>query len=123
MERRVVVLAISIPIVALLSAPVVAQPVSARPQYSDKEKQKLAEIAKRPETIAEIESKWANIRRQDKEFAFHVNSTVGGGDWRNNPQWLDVWQKYGRLYDNPILVNYINTLGQRLVPTNSPHLY
>src|SRR5262245_56041532 len=95
----------------------------AAPKYDEKEKLKLAEIAKRPEVIATIEAAWADVQRQDKEFAFHVNSTAGGGDWRANPQWLDVWQKYGRLYDNPILVNYLNALGQRLVPQNSPHLY
>jgi hypothetical protein len=106
-----------------LAAPAFAQAPQARPQYTDKEKQKLAEIAKRPEIIAEVDSTWANVRRQDKEFAFHINTTAGGGDWRANPQWFDVWQKYGRLYDNPILANYINTLGQRLVPANSPHLY
>jgi hypothetical protein len=106
----------------LVSTPGFAQ-TTARQEYSDKEKQKLAEIAKRPEVVAEVNTSWANIQRQDKEFAFHVNSTAGGGDWRSNPQWLDVWQKYGRLYDNPILVNYINGLGQRLVPADSPHLY
>lgn len=107
-----------------VATPTFAQaPPQGRPQYTDKEKQKLAEIAKRPEIIEEIEQEWAGIRRQDKEFAFHVNKTAGGGDWRSNPQWFEVWQKYGRLYDNPILANYLNTLGQRLVPSNSPHLY
>ena len=105
-------------------SPASAQSISPpAPKYDDKEKLKLAEIAKRPEVIATIDAAWADIQRQDKEFAFHVNSTAGGGDWRANPQWLDVWQKYGRLYDNPILVNYLNALGQRLVPPDSPHLY
>jgi hypothetical protein len=107
-----------------LVAPAAAQGAKpAGPKYDEKEKQKLAEIAKRPEVIAAVDTAWADVQRQDKEFAFHVNSTAGGGDWRTNPQWLDVWQKYGRLYDNPILVNYLNALGQRLVPQNSPHLY
>src|SRR5689334_5473574 len=95
------------------AGPALSQGIT-RPEYTDKERQKLAEIAKRPEVVAGIDAAWANIQRQDKEFAFHVNTTAGGGDWRANPQWLEVWQKYGRLYDNPILVNYINTVGQRL---------
>ena len=96
---------------------------TAKPQYDEKEKQKLAEIAKRPEVVAEIQRVWGETQRQDQEFAFRVNATASGGDWRSNPEWLNVWQKYGRLYDNPILVNYINVLGQKLVPKDSPHLY
>jgi len=100
-----------------------AQGTQTRPVYSDKDKQKLAEIAQRPEVIQQIESVWESVRRQDMEFAFRVNTAVSFTDWRNDPQWLDVWMKYGRLYENPILANYVNALGQRLVPKDSTHLY
>ncbi|MFN7914656.1 MAG: M48 family metalloprotease [Vicinamibacterales bacterium] len=120
---RVFQRAIGIGLLCLSVSSMVWAQAAARPQYTDKEKQRMAEIAKRPEVVAEIDAAWANVQRQDKEFAFHVNSTAGGADWRSNPQWLEVWQKYGRLYDNPILVNYINTLGQKLVPPDSPNLY
>lgn len=120
MMRRFLLVAAALVLATGVAVPVYAQ---AKPQYSDKEKQKLAEIAKRPEVIAEIEARWAEVKREDMEFAFRINSTAAGGDWRANPQWLDFWMKQGRLYDNPILVNYINSLGQRLVPKDSPHLY
>lgn len=123
MARRVLLVVAGASICVFLTVPAFAQGNAARPQFSEKDRQRLGDIAKRPEVIAVVEAEWANIQRQDKEFAFHVNSTAGGGDWRANPQWLEVWQKYGRLYDNPILVNYLNSLGQRLVPANSPHLY
>lgn len=107
----------------LLTMPVWAQGPQTRPVYSDKDKQKLAEIAQRPEVIQQIESVWESVRRQDMEFAFRVNTAVAFTDWRHDPQWLDVWMKYGRLYENPILANYVNSLGQRLVPNDSTHLY
>src|SRR5262249_55270779 len=108
--------------VAASAAPALSQG-TARPQYTDKEKQKMAEIAKRPDVAQQIDAAWENVRRQDMEFAFRVNTAAQLGDWRDNPAWLDVWSKYGRLYDNPILVNYVGALGQRLVPKDSPHLY
>ncbi len=94
-----------------------------RPQYDEKDKKRLAEISKRPEVVQAIESAWENVRRQDMEFAYRVNTAGSLGDWRSDPQWLEIWSKYGRLYDNPILVNYVNGLGQRLVPKDSSHLY
>lgn len=100
-----------------------AQGPQTRPVYSEKDKQKLAEIAQRPEVIQQIESAWDAVRRQDMEFAFRVNTAVSFTDWRHDPQWLDVWMKYGRLYENPIFANYVNALGQRLVPNDSTHLY
>jgi outer membrane lipoprotein SlyB len=123
MMRRLPALAAAVSLsLGFLVTPAFAQGTS-RPQYSDKDKQKLAEIAKRPEVIQQVDSAWESIRRQDMEFAFRVNTAADLGDWRNNPQWLEVWSKYGRLYDNPILVNYVNSLGQRLVAKDSPHLY
>lgn len=106
-----------------VTVPAFAQIPAARQPYTENEKKKLAEIAKRPEIIAEIEEGWAKARKDDQEYAFRTNAASGAGDWRSNPQWFDVWQKQGRLYDNPILANYLNTVGQRLVPANSPHLY
>jgi outer membrane lipoprotein SlyB len=123
MIRQLSVVVAGLLIIGLAAPEALAQGTQSRPEYTDKEKQKLAEIAKRPEVIAQINSAWEKVRRDDVEFAFRVNTTAGQGDWRNNPQWLDMWSKYGRLYDNPILVNYVNGLGQRLVPKDSPHLY
>ncbi len=94
-----------------------------RPQYTDKEKKDRAEIAQRPAVIQEIDDAWQQARREDMEYAFRVNSAGTGADWRSNPEWLNVWAKFGRLYDNQILVNYVNSLGQRLVPATSPNRY
>ena len=122
MRRRFPPLA-AVAVLVLAAASAALAQGSARPVYNDKDKQKLAEISKRPEVVEQIDAAWQNVRRQDMEFAFRVNTAATLGDWRNDPQWLDVWSKYGRLYDNPILVNYVNSLGQRLVPQNSPNLY
>jgi len=32
-------------------------------------------------------------------------------------------QNFGELYNNPILVRYVNSLGQKIVPQGSPNLY
>ena len=123
MMRRSTTLAACVSLLLLTSAVPARSQGTARPQYSDKDKQKMAEIAKRPDVAQQIDAAWDTIRRQDMEFAFRVNTAAALGDWRNNPAWLDIWSKYGRLYDNPIVVNYVSALGQRLVSKDSPHLY
>lgn len=91
-------------------------------EYSEKDKKKMAEIAVRPEVKAKIDEAWAVIRRQDMQFAYNVNSSTRAGQM--SPSNLaEFREKYGQLYDNPILVRYVNAMGQRLVPNNTPNLY
>lgn len=91
-------------------------------EYTDKDKKKMAEIAQRPEVQQRIEAEWKELRANDLTFAYNVNSSTRLGQL--SPSNLaDLRQKYGQLYDNPILLRYVNSLGQRLVPRNSPNLY
>lgn len=79
--------------------------VLSRQQYTDKQKQKMAEIAQRPDVQAEIDEKWNDLRYRHVREAFDVNTARGS------------------LYPNPIVNDYVNQLGQRLVPNDSPNMY
>jgi Peptidase family M48 len=92
------------------------------PELSDNDKKKLAEIEQRPEVRDEIESAWQDQRASDLEFAYEVNNSLRLGDV-GALQYAEFLQKYGRLYDNPMLQRYINNLGQGLVPKDSPNIY
>src|ERR1700739_3397793 len=88
------------------------------PELSENDKKKLAEIEQRPEVRSEIESTWADLRRRELEFAYELNSSARFGDL-SGPQFAAFRQKYGQLYDNPILQRYVNNIGQNLVPKDS----
>lgn len=91
-------------------------------EYSEKDKKKLAEIAQRPEVIARIQDAWDEARRHDMDVAFKVNQTSRALEL--SPIALaEFRQNFGELYNNPILQGYVNTIGQRIVPTGSPNLY
>ncbi|MGB0033899.1 MAG: M48 family metalloprotease [Candidatus Acidiferrales bacterium] len=91
-------------------------------QLSDKDKRKMEEIAQRPEVKERINAAWDNLRRQDMEYAYNVNTSSRLGELVG-PQYADFRAKYGQLYDNPVLQGYVNLLGQRLVPKDSHQLY
>ena len=100
-------------------SPLLAQTAT---EYSDKDKKKLAEIAQRPEVAKKIQDTWDARRRADMEFAFNVNQTSKALEL--SPTALaEFRQNFGELYNNPILLRYVNSLGQRIVPTGSPNLY
>ena len=92
------------------------------PEFSESDKKKLAEIEERPEVKDEIQATWDAMRRQQLEFVYVVNSSTRLGDLAG-PQYADFRQNYGQLYDNPILQRYVNNIGQRLVPKDSPNIY
>jgi len=79
-----------------------------RQDYSDKDRKTLAEIAQRPEVQKEIEWAWQVQRRKDIQEAFDTNTNKDG---------------LVTIYPNPIVNDYVNTLGQRVVPKDSPNLY
>jgi hypothetical protein len=91
-------------------------------EYSDKDKKKLGEIAQRPEVIHRIQETWDAHRRADMEFAFNVNQSTRLGELSLS-ELATFRQNFGELYNNPILVRYVNSLGQRIVPQGSPNLY
>lgn len=87
------------------------------PTYTEKDKAKLAEIAQRPDVKEKIDAAVDQLRRQHMEQAFGVNTA----DER------DESVRHGLvpplLYDNPILQDFVNGVGQRLVPKDSENLY
>lgn len=92
------------------------------PALSDADKAKMAEIADRPEVKQEIEDAWQAKRRADLDYAYNVNSSAHFADI-TGPQFAEFREKYGQLYNNPILQEYLNSIGQRLVPKDSPNVY
>src|SRR5271170_1249046 len=91
-------------------------------EYTDKDKQKLALIAQRPDVQKRIADTWDARRREDMEYAFNVNQSSRLGEL--SPTALaEFRQKFGELYNNPILLRYVNSLGQKIVPDGSPNLY
>ncbi len=108
----------------LLAALWLAAPaaVAQKQELTEKDKKKMAEIAQRPEVQQRINEAWDKMREQDMQFAYNVNITTRLGEMIE-PQYADYRAKYGRLYDNPMLLQYVNSLGQKLVPKDSPNLY
>ena len=100
----------------------VAGSVEKAPEFTENDKRKMSEIAERPEIKDEIQAAWDVKRKADLEYAYNVNTSVRFADIAG-PQFVDFRLKYGQLYDNPILQRYLNNIGQRLVPKDSPNVY
>jgi Zn-dependent protease with chaperone function len=99
-----------------------ARPSDQPPVLSENDKKKMAEIADRPEVKDEIQAAWDAKRQDDLEFAYNVNSSLHFADVYG-PNFAEFRAKYGQLYNNPILQQYLNNIGQRLVPKDSPNVY
>jgi hypothetical protein len=94
------------------------------PAYSEADKAKMAEIAQRPAVQEEIQAQWDEVRKKDLNLAYVLNRSailrptedpiLGGPDTAEDAQ---------RLYSNPMMQMYVNNIGQRLVPKDSPNLY
>src|SRR5947207_4498203 len=81
------------------------------PELSDSDKKKLSEIEQRPEIRDEIETVWQEQQKHDMEFAYSINQSA------------HLESASGQLYNNPMLERYVNGIGQRLVPQDSPNLF
>ncbi len=102
-----------------LVSPLLAQTAT---ELNDKDKKKMAEIAQRPEVIHRIQDAYDTRRRADMEFAFNVNQSSRVGEL-SLTELATFRQNFGELYNNPILLRYVNSLGQKIVPQGSPNLY
>lgn len=91
------------------------------PIYSDADKKMLAEIAQRPAVQQEIEFAWNERRQHDLDEAYAYNRTGTWAITENPMNGEDA--KHMRLYNNPMMQMYVNSIGQRLVPKDSPNLY
>jgi len=92
------------------------------PELSDADKKKMAEIEQRPEIKEAIQAAWDDKRRADIDYAYNINSSAHFSDM-SGPEFATFREHYGQLYNNPMLQRYINAIGQRLVPKDSPNIY
>lgn len=113
-------------VLALASNLAVAQKPNSNPEkapeFSDADKKKMAEIEQRPEIKDAIQSAWDEKRRQDIDYIYNINSSAHFNDM-SGPEFATFREHYGQLYNNPMLQRYINAIGQRLVPKDSPNIY
>lgn len=94
------------------------------PEYSDSDKKKIAELEQKPETKAKIQRRWDDRRREDLQFIYRLNIDDRTHTKNDKEQeFASNVENTGSLYNNPMLQRYINALGQRLVPKDSPNLY
>jgi Zn-dependent protease with chaperone function len=91
------------------------------PDYSDADKRKMAEIAERPDVKAEIQRRWDERRRRDLDYAYNLNLSLRYDV--SGPQFAQFRENYGQLYRNPILQQYLNKIGEGLVPSDTPKTY
>jgi hypothetical protein len=106
-------------------AAAVQKPVAASdkaPEFTDADKKKMAEIEQRPEIKNAIQAAWDDKRRQDIDYIYNINSSAHFSDM-SGPEFATFRDHYGQLYNNPMLQRYINAIGQRLVPKDSPNIY
>jgi Zn-dependent protease with chaperone function len=92
------------------------------PEYSDADKKKMADIEQRPEIKEQIQAAWDEKRRKDIDYIYNINSSAHFSDM-SGPEFATFREHYGQLYNNPMLQRYINAIGQRLVPKDSPNIY
>jgi hypothetical protein len=92
------------------------------PELSDSDKKKMAEIEQRPEIKEQIQNAWDDKRRRDIDYIYNINSSAHFSDM-SGPEFATFREHYGQLYNNPMLQRYINAIGQRLVPKDSPNIY
>ena len=97
-------------------------PTDKPPELTDADKKKMADIEQRPEVQARIRDAWDEVRRKDLDYAFTINGSIGYSTG-SVEQAVKFRNDYGQLYDNPILQRYLNNIGQRLVPKDSPNVY
>lgn len=104
-----------------------AGPSDKAPEYSDADKAEMAKIAERPEVQEEIRVAWDTLRQSHMETAYSINQTAAWGltdDPINRPGGdLKDFKQVDRLYSNPMTQVYVNNIGQRLVPKDSPNFY
>jgi len=104
------------------ASPQMPAPSPLAPQYSDADKKKIAEIEQRPETKEQIQTQWDERRRRDIDYIYNINSSAHFSDM-SGPEFATFRDHYGMLYNNPMLQRYLNSIGQHLVPKDSPNIY
>lgn len=93
------------------------------PEYSEADKQKIAEIEQRPAVQDEIQKAWDGLRRDHLQSAYAINQTASWGITDDPMGHYGTSRTGDRLYSNPMMQAYLNNIGQRLIPKDSPNLY
>jgi hypothetical protein len=113
-------------ILTLIGSSALAQKPNSNPEkapsFSDADKKKMAEIEQRPEIKDAIQAAWDDKRRADIDYIYNINSSAHFSD-TTGPEFATFRDHYGMLYNNPMLQRYINAIGQKLVPKDSPNVY
>ena len=103
-----------------------AQKAAPAPSKQEREYQKIKQFsldryAKNPEFKDEVDEALRQKQREHSEYAFQINTLDHDDDQiirsAERMRILDT------LYDNPLAQDYVNRVGQSLVPANSAHLY
>jgi hypothetical protein len=92
------------------------------PEISDADKKKMADLEQRSQVKESIQAAWDIKRRADIDYIYNINSSAHFSDV-SGPEFATFREHYGQLYNNPMLQRYINAIGQRLVPKDSPNIY
>lgn len=92
------------------------------PEFSDTDKKRMADLEQRSQVKESIQAAWDIKRRADIDYIYNINSSAHFSDV-SGPEFATFREHYGQLYNNPMLQRYINTIGQRLVPKDSPNIY
>ena len=74
-----------------------------------------------PEVQDAIQQEWDALRKNDMQLAYGINLTGTTGVSQDRVAG-DAFDRQ-RLYSNPVVQSYVNHIGQRLVPKNSPNVY
>ncbi len=95
-------------------------------EKNERDYQMIKDFAKKkygedPEFKDEVDQAFDDVRRQHSEHAFLMN-TLNAQDERITHTG-DKIKTEDTLYDNPLVQDYVNRVGQSLVPSNSPHLF
>ena len=102
------------------------QQQAAKPSKQEREYQKIRQFSverynKNPEFKEEVEEAYRQKQREHSEFAFLMNTRDRSDAHRT--QSGDKLKVEDTLYDNPLAQDYVNRVGQSVVPQNSAKLY
>jgi hypothetical protein len=101
-----------------------ASPSTNAPQLSEGDKKKLKDLADEPEVQAHIQDAWDKQRHYELNFIYRLNIDDREHVKNDNEEaFATDMRNTGSLYNNPMLQRYLNAIGQKLVPKDSPNLY
>ncbi len=80
---------------------------SKEPKFSPKDIEKMQELGQKPEIKRIIDDMYESMRHGHQSQAYRLNTTMGRDG----------------IYQNPVLQQYVNQLGQSLVPKDTVNLY